>query len=159
MTILFDDMFGVLTFNYGWIGRYPICFLNEDLAIELCISCDEGDAIGQGQREAFLRFDANKDTLISRAEVAIFNHYQSICMERRAQFGVESADEFAPLITEIIQLKSLVHVVTLMIKRSNDIEDRVVALLFDCSWEPELGLAVQFESEIIELVGIQDLVL
>ena len=65
----------------------------------------------------------------------------------------------APLITEISQLKPLVRATGLLIQDAWDIEDRRLGLLFECAWEPEHGLAVKFENEVIEEVGFQDVVL
>ncbi|WP_425557580.1 DUF6985 domain-containing protein [Herbaspirillum huttiense] len=35
----------------------------------------------------------------------------------------------------------------------------MVGVLFQCTWEPELGLAVKFVNEEVEEVGTQDIVL
>ncbi|WP_407665834.1 DUF6985 domain-containing protein [Mycolicibacterium aubagnense] len=35
----------------------------------------------------------------------------------------------------------------------------MIGLLFDCTWEPELGVAVKFVDETVAEVGPQDIVL
>jgi hypothetical protein len=48
----------------------------------------------------------------------------------------------------------------MIIQRSfTDPRERVVGLLFDCSWDVSLGLAVKFINEHLSEVGTQDIVL
>ena len=47
----------------------------------------------------------------------------------------------------------------IVVQQSFGAEERVIGLLFRCTWEPELGLAVKIVNEEIEEVGTQDIVL
>ena len=69
------------------------------------------------------------------------------------------ADKIAPLITRKEQLKPLLTPTQVPIRRAHGKPTRIVGLLFNCSWEPELGLALKFADEKIEDIGPQDIVL
>ena len=159
MNTLHDDVIGDLSYEYGWIKRYNIKFFGLPIDIQLTIPCDEGAAIENAQRSAFALFDANKDLYLQHAEVAIFNHYLDVCDECRAQFGSEFADKLAPIITTPGQIKPLVSPTQIIFQQSFTSGKRIVGLLFNCSWAPELGLAVKFIDELIVEVGPQDIVL
>ncbi|WP_406851113.1 DUF6985 domain-containing protein [Herbaspirillum huttiense] len=64
-----------------------------------------------------------------------------------------------PKIENSLQLKSLIKPTEIVIQQSFGTGDRVVGVLFQCTWEPELGLAVKFVNEEVEEVGTQDIVL
>ncbi len=159
MKKLKDSILGDLSYEYGWTRPYSCIFLGKKVSVNLAISCDEGDEIEYSQREAFLRFDEKVDLFLAQAEGAIFDYYQNNCEECRARFGAEFADELAPIIHSQSQLDTIVLPTEIIIKQSFGSNKRIVGLLYDCSWEPSLGLAVKFVDECLEEVGIQDIVL
>ena len=159
MDFLKDDELGEFTYSYGWVREYTIQLFGDDVNVQLVIPCDEGDDIEEAQRAAFLAFDANKDAFATQAECAIFDHYLTVCGGCRARFGVEFADKLAPLISEMTQIKGLVKATQVVVQQTFGTGDRVVGLIFICSWEPELGLAVRFVNEHIDEVGPQDIFL
>lgn len=159
MSVLKDDEIGEFSYFYGWVRDYTIKFFGEFVNVQLVIPCDEGDDIEDAQRAAFLAFDADKDAYVQQAERVIFDHYMTICDDCRARFGVEFADKLAPVITEMSQIKRLIKATQVVIQQSFKSGDRVVGLMFTCSWESELGLAVKFINEHIDEVGPQDIVL
>ena len=154
-----DTLFGAMTYDSRWVGRYSYELFGKVVNVKLVVPCDEGDEIEPAQREAFSAFNAMRDELTKQAEAAIFTYYQSEVDEWRDQVGEESADSLAPLISQPAELASLIEATDIIIQRTYDSEDRVVGLLFSCSWDPELGLAVKFLNEEIEEVGPQDIVL
>ncbi|WP_052135326.1 DUF6985 domain-containing protein [Collimonas arenae] len=160
MTIVFDSTFGNIHFDddTGWIGSYVYPFLRSKVAVELNLGGEENENISSTQQDAFVLFDGNSVELCRQAEDAIFRHYQSRCKDLRGQFG-DNADEYMPFIDNKTQLKSLVTPVALMVKESLTSTDRIIGLLFNCSWEPSLGLAVRFVNEVVREVGPQDIVL
>jgi hypothetical protein len=125
----------------------------------LVVPCDEGEQIEQSQREDFIKFDAQKEDLIDKAEAAIFDYYLGIVDEYRERVGAEFADRTAPEIDEISQLRTLIDPTETIIQQSFGEDERIVGLLFDCSWDPSLGLAVKFVNERLDEVGVQDIVL
>ncbi|MDP1978673.1 hypothetical protein [Undibacterium sp.] len=159
MKKLKDQILGDLSYEYGWTRPYGCIFLGKKVSVNLAISCDEGDEIESSQREAFQRFDEKADSFLAQAEVAIFEYYQSNCQEYRDRFGIEFADEMAPIIHSQSQLGTIVLPIEIIIKQSFGANERIVGLLYDCSWEPSLGLAVKFVDECLEEVGVQDIVL
>ena len=154
-----DTLFGAMEYDYGWIGGYSYKLFGEHVNVSLVVPCDEGDEIEPTQRKAFSAFNAKRDELAAQAEAAIFDYYQREVEGWRDQFGVESADELAPVINEPAELASLIEPTEIIIRRTHGSADRVVGLLFSCSWAPQLGLAVKFFNESIEEVGPQDIVL
>lgn len=159
MRTLHDELFGELSYEYGWVRNYFISFFNETVPVQLVIPCDEGDEIEPAQRIAFTRFDTNKDLYMHQAEEKIYEHYQSVCEEYRERFGVEFADKLAPIIREQREIKPLVKPTQVVIQQTFGSSERVVGLLLTCSWEPELGLAVKFVGDTVSEVGPQDIVL
>lgn len=154
-----DNIIGRLVYEYGWCRDYTLTIFGVATSTRLTVPCDEGADIEAAQREAFAQFDARKDDLALIAEEAIFHHYQDGCIEYRERFGDLLADELAPVVSEKAEMQKLVTLTGVVIQQSFGANDRVVGLLFDCSWEPDLGLAVKFVNEVIDEVGPQDIVL
>jgi len=159
MGIMKDDVMGQMSYEYGWVRNYSIPFFGESVDVQLVVPCDEGDEIEEAQRAAFLHFDANKSLYMQQTQEAIFNHYLEVCEEYRERLGGQFADKMAPIVTEEIQLKPLIKPTQVIIQQSFSSNQRVVGVLFDCSWEPELGLAVKFVNSDLDEVGPQDIVL
>jgi hypothetical protein len=154
-----DTLFGAMTYDSRWVGRYSYRLFGKLVNVRLVVPCDEGDEIEPAQREAFSAFNAKRDELTMQAEAAIFTYYQNEVKGWRHQFGAESADRMAPVINQPAELASLIEATDIIIRRTYSSADRVIGLLFSCSWDPELGLAVKFLNEAIEEVGPQDIVL
>jgi hypothetical protein len=154
-----DQILGNLSYEYGWTRAYHCIFLGKKVSVKFVVSCDEGDEIEYSQREAFQRFDEKADAFLAQAEEAIFDYYQNNCQEYRDRFGIEFADEMAPIIHSQSQIGTIVLLTEIFIKQSFGANERIVGLLYDCSWEPSLGLAVKFVNECLDEVGIQDIVL
>ncbi|WP_071849853.1 hypothetical protein [Duganella sp. HH105] len=159
MTTLHDDVLGDLSYEYGWIRPYRVQFAGSMTDIQLVVPCDEGDSIEDAQRAAFTEFDTAKNLYAQQAETAIYHHYLSACAEYRERFGPDFADQMAPIIIEQRQIVPLITPTQLIIQQSFSTGDRVVGLLYMCSWEPELGLAVKFVNGSIDEVGTQDIIL
>lgn len=154
-----DTLFGAMEYDHGWVGRYSYRLFGELVNVSLAVPCDEGAEIEPAQREAFAAFNSKRDELVAQAEVAMFTYYQNEVEGWRDQFGAESADRLAPVIDRPAELASLVEATGIIIQETFGSGDRVVGLLFSCSWAPQLGLAVKFLNEAIEEVGPQDIVL
>jgi hypothetical protein len=159
MKFLQDDVLGKLAYDYGWTREYTYPLMGRTVAVTLVIPCDDGAKIEEAQREAFARFDASKDRLMISVERSIFDYYRSICDAYRERLGVEFADARAPKIHDIGQLASLVNPTELIVQQSFKSGARIIGLLFRCSWDPELGLAVRLVDEQVDEVGAQDIVL
>jgi hypothetical protein len=159
MNAIHDPVLGDLTYHYGWVRDYGMRVFDAEVTVQLFIACAEDAEIEAAQRAAYEAFNGSKDALVEQAEPALFSYYTGIVGELREQFGAPLADEMAPLITRKEQLKSLLTPTQLFIQRAFGKPTRIVGLLFNCSWEPELGLAVKFVDEKIVDIGPQDIVL
>ena len=159
MKFLRDDVLGELSYEYGWTREYNYPLWGRAVTVKLIVPCDEDAEIEDAQRDAFARFDESKGEMVALAERAVFDYYQSICNEYRERLGVKLADAHAPRIQKIDQLEALIIPTEVVIQQSFKSGERIVGLLFRCSWEPELGLAVKFVDAEVEEVGTQDIVL
>lgn len=155
---LSDPLFGDLIYDYGWLGKFPISFFGERIEIQLSVRCDEGSAIEPIQRDAFSRFREQADLRVQTAVHAIFSHYQAECKDLRARFGA-FADEWAPVIETEQEIGRTIQLTELFIPYSFHEGERVVGLLFSCTWEQELGFAAKFVDEELVEIGPQDIVL
>jgi len=158
MQRLQDDVLGDLEYQYGWTRPYTYPLFGDLINVKLIVPCDVGAEIEEAQREAFLNFDKNKSELMLLAEQSLFDYYQRICDEYRSIVGTELCDTRCPKIENSLQLKPLIRPTEIVIQQSFG-TDRIVGVLFQCTWEPELGLAVKFVNEEVEEVGTQDIVL
>jgi len=158
MNLIKDEAFGELRFEHLWVRDYRLQLFGREYPVRLLVEGDEGIPVEQAQREAYLRFEKRKDQLLKQAEDALFAHYQEVAPECRARFG-SSADELAPVLGDTQALARLVRPKEIIFQESYKPDQRVVGLLFDCSWEPELGLAVKFVNEAVDEVGPQDIVI
>lgn len=149
-----DDLFGNIEYDLQWTGRCSLTIFGASVVASLCIPCDEGDEIEAYQREAFVEFQKHMDAMCMLAEEAIFDYYQRILPDCRARFGLEFADQLAPEIASPSELGRLVIPTEVIIQRSFiDPPERVVGLLFDCTWDTSLGLGVKFVDGSLDEVG------
>jgi hypothetical protein len=65
----------------------------------------------------------------------------------------DEADEYAPIIESKDDLMELVKPQSIMI--CNDIDNRVINLLFWTKWDQKMGIGIQLVNEKIELVATQ----
>jgi hypothetical protein len=158
MNLIKDEAFGELRFEHLWVGDYRLQLFGREYPVRLLVEGDEGVPVEPAQREAYLRFEKRKDQLLKQAEDALFAHYQEVAPEYRAQFG-RRADELAPELRDKQELARLVEPKEIFFQESYKPDRRVVGLLLECSWEPELGVAVKFVNEAVDEVGPQDIVI
>jgi hypothetical protein len=156
---MLSKVFGDLEYQYGWIGKYELRIFGATLAIKLVVPCDEGADIEPAQMDAFVRFEESGHRASTSLESTLFDYYLAIVEERRAMAGPGLADTVAPVIETPDQLAALIAPTELIVQQSLGSKQRVIGLLFRCSWDPELGLAVKFVDERIHEIGPQDIVL
>ena len=132
----------------------------KDLDLALVVPTDEDRLITDHQREAFRKFQDNRSRLLSDAEVGVYEYYQGSLGKIRHQLGDALADRMAPFIDSPASLNVVLTPTEIIVQEDLlKTGKRVVGLLFDCSWNPSLGLAVRFENETIAEIGTQDIVL
>jgi hypothetical protein len=153
-----DFVLGELKYDYGWSRPYNLEFFGESYPVRLVIPCDEDSDIDSAQRDAFINFEKSIHRLLANAEEAVFGYYQTIRDEYREKLG-EFADEKAPIVAEKQEMKKIITPAEVILQESFGSDERIVGLLFDCSWDPALGVAVKIVNEVIGEVGPQDIVL
>ncbi|MFV8308223.1 DUF6985 domain-containing protein [Mycobacteroides chelonae] len=157
-----DPLFGEIAYTEpcGWEGICTFFFLGREVTVPLALGgWDENDAVEPVQRDAFEQFILRKEKLCALADDALCAHYLERQPELREQFG-DSADRLMPIIAGKQDLTRLVTPDFLLVANSlRASNDRVVALLYNCTWAVDLGLAVKFVNECVNEVGAQNLVL
>lgn len=159
MNTILDPVFGEMSYQNGWIRAYHISFSGDDYCVQLFVQCGKASQIENAQRAAFLEFDKRREVLLSQASIELLKYYTRIYKGIRKRIGEDSADNVAPAVRVESELRKLVKPTHVYVKRTFGSEERVVGLLFDCSWNSSGGLAVKFVDEEIEEVGSQDIVL
>lgn len=156
-----DDLFGKLEYkNNFWRGKTTIRMFDLEKEILLSVDAHENADFSNVQREAFLNFIQDMKNIINEAEEQVYDYYSENFKEYREVLGNKSeADNFAPKIDSISDLKRLVNPTELIVRRVRKNGKRILGLLCDVSWDSENGLGIKIEDETVEEVGYQDIVL
>lgn len=158
MSKIVDETFGVIEFDYYWEGSTEIEIYGKRRTIKLSIDGDDGGEFQDEQKTAFTNFNSRKKELLELAEIEIYKYYLSVYEEIRDMVG-ESADDVAPHINNKEDISRIVTPKELLVRTVHNNGIRRIGLLFECTWEPEHGLAVRFENENITEVGFQDIII
>ncbi|MEN3225150.1 MULTISPECIES: DUF6985 domain-containing protein [Mycolicibacterium] len=157
-----DTVLGAIAYSEpgGWEGTYTILFLGREVTVRMALGgWDEADPVEAVQREAVEQFTARKAELCGQADDALYAEYLQRQPELREQFGGD-ADRLMPIIDGKEGLSALVTPDFFQVPLPRrGLTDRVVALMYNCSWDVELGLAVKFVNEAVAEVGPQNIVL
>lgn len=155
-----DALFGDIEYDNGWVGQCAWPFFSMVSLTRLVIPCDQGAEISAVQRQAYAAFERHKDGMCKNAEDAILAYYRENLPDLHARFGPQFANQWAPKVANLQSLSRLVTPLEVIIQESFGLPaQRLVGLLFDCTWEPSLGLAVKFTDERLSGVGTQDIIL
>jgi len=161
MEKIFDELFGELTYNLSWIGKTILSIFGVEHEVGLHIRCNEGENITANQRQVYINFEQHSTEILKNTEMAIFNYYLEVCQDYQARLqDAELIKKNAPVITRICELKDLVEAQTLLIDYDYQDEKPIrMGILFECTWEPEHGVAVRIENGEIVETGFQDIVI
>ena len=159
---MIDPVLGAVAYSEprGWEGTYTLLFLGREMAVRMALGgWDEADPVEPVQREAVEQFTARKAELCGQADDVLYVEYLRRQPELCEQFG-DDADRLMSIIDGKEGLSTLVtpDFVQVPLPRRGS-TDRVVALMYNCAWDVELGLAVKFVNESIAEVGPQNIVL
>lgn len=152
------EIFGKIQFDYSWERIVKVAFGGKERLVTLVINGEEDASFEQSQINSFIKFFNDKDKYLLEAENEIFKYYQEVCSDYRDRLE-EDVDEFAPIVSGKKEFDKLVELTQIFIPYSFGEDIRKVGLLFNCTWEPEHGLAVKFINEEIVEVGYQDIIL
>lgn len=137
MNILNDLVLGELTFDMWWFREYEITVFGRKYLVPLIVQTFDEDGISDNQREAFLEFEKNKNSIISSMEIAILAYYK---------------ENFSPNANSIEDVSTLVELLKIKILSSDDL--RELGFIFNASFDPELGVGVLVVNENIEEVDV-----
>ncbi len=155
-----DKIFGQIIYKDLWLGSTELAIFGETKKIELSIYGEEDEEFTSNQQEAFVNFTKKMQEISKESEMQIFKYYLENVEDYRAmKIDLNEVDKVAQRIPSIDKLKQLVIPKGLLLQYDFGDDIRRVGLLFDCSWEPEHGLAVKIENEKVIEVGFQDIVL
>ncbi len=157
-----DAVLGEIAYSepMGWGGSYTFLFLGHEVTVRMALGgWNEEDPVTPVQRDAVEQFSLRKAELCEQADDALYAEYQKRLPELREQFG-DDADKLMPIIADKQGLAKLVGPDFFLVaypRRGST--DRIVALMYNCTWDVELGIAVKFVNEQIAEVGPQNIVL
>ncbi|HOJ79056.1 MAG TPA: hypothetical protein PL158_13325 [Bacillota bacterium] len=151
-----DELFGYLEYDFLWQGQMELKIYNRSYNVLLSIECDEDEDISELQRQSMVEFLKNEAKIINEVEQAIFQYYQSICSLKREK-NVKNIDEIAPIVYRIDEVGKLVKPVNFYIRNTE--AERTISILFECTWDFDLGVGVQLVNEKVTNVGVQNDVL
>jgi hypothetical protein len=125
------------------MSKSKITIWGRDLELDIIFDCYEGEDVLDTQRDALSKFlDAQEAVTTSE------NAVKQYCVKRsEGKIVGETTDIFKCLRPE-----------SLYVQRRND-EKRVVGILCEFAFDPELGAAIVFENEKYKEVGPQNIIL
>lgn len=160
---LSDEVLGDLTlWLRAWARPITYRIFGVDQSMRLLVYAGEGKDILDCQKEAFKNFMASGPKLTRAIEERILEHYLSEAPELRERTGPEFSASNIPEIRDPSELNQLLNPLDLSILyplSQNRDKDRIVGISFDCSWAPDLGLAVRIENEAIVQIGPHEIIL
>lgn len=149
-----DDLFGDLSVGFmAYDGQCDVPLFGETKKFDLTIRTFEDGKIDDAQREIFADLMAHKEAYAQQAENAVFHYYLSECDDFREMLDPETADENAPIITEISQLKNLISGGGVSISPF-ELHGKSFVLFYDGSWDEE-GVGVRFVDGVVVKVSEQ----
>lgn len=157
---MIDNTLGEISYSEeaGWEGTYSYRFLGRQVTVVLYLGGDEGVPVDDIQRDAVRMFTLRKDELCAQADDALYAYYLDRLPDLRYQFG-DSADNLMPIVDNQEGLAQLVTPDGICVNEPLASKDRVIGLLYRCTWDTSHGLAVKIVNETINEVGPQDIVL
>lgn len=153
-----DELFGELSYDYLWEGKAKIKLYETEYELNLNIDGEEDDEIRQIQRESFIFYKKNENDIAKQIEKEIYNYYKSIYKYIRERNDVNILKK-APDVTNYLDMEKLIKPITLCIPYLDDDENREIDILFECTWDFDLGMGVRILNEKVAKIGVQNDVL
>lgn len=140
--------------DFGW----NIDLHHPLMAAEITLSVDgEADQPPAAwQRAVYDEFMQHSERLTTQVYQGIFDYYQSVAPAYRDQYQQHDWQQALPEITQVAQIKPLLTPAGIVVPDLFP-EHGEIGLLFECSWEPEHGLAVKIQHNQVVEVGFQDI--
>lgn len=161
---MFDEVFGEVVFDYGYVAKKEITFFGNTQEVEIHIGGEEGEEIAQAQRDAYEALMKNWEEMQHKVAAAILEYYNE---DEKGAYGPDDEDEFAewwPDIDSEDELVEKLHLDTIIIQEEYLMEmngENPVYILFDRDWGGEdlddNGVAVLIEDGEVSEVGYKDM--
>lgn len=149
---MFDEIFGEVTFDYGYVAKKEITFLGNTQEVEVRIGAEEDEEITQVQRDAYEALMQNWEEMQHKIAAAILQYYNE---EEKESYGPDDEEESAewwPDIDSEEELAKKIHFDTIIVPADYIMEikgENPVYVLFDRDWGGEdledNGVAVLIE--------------
>lgn len=152
--VMFDKVFGELTYDYNWNGELELNWFGEIKKIDLVIYCEEDEKFDDLQYQSFQKFIDNWKEIESFLLDKILLYY----IDLREELGFsDDSDKNYPEVTSVREIKEMIELDMIVIPYSDIYDGRSVAMAFSCDWDAENGLGVLLVNEKIEEIGYQDI--
>ncbi len=154
------DVIGTLVYlkNDLWKGIITIVFFDKACEIPLSARISEtGSTANQVAAlvAALENFKRQHKRIMDDVQNHLFQYYMSEIEQYRAQVGAVTADHpTVPIITSVKEMANLVEPKSVYCPYG-----KRFGLLFNCTWEPELGVGVVIENDGVKAIGPQDILL
>ncbi len=154
MTMINDEIFGELEYDYTWYRKDHMLFAGKKEEIVILVAGDEEGDFEEGQYEAFKMLNNKWDEIQEMLLEKILEYY----MGRREELGYEiEQNKDYPEILSTKQLLEHITLVGIKIPYAEIYGGRSVGLSFDCTWDKENGLGARLSDENVIRVGFQDI--
>lgn len=151
-----DEVFGELSFSYGWNGKHFIELNGKMYPLFIKISADSESDISDSQRNAFKEYLNHEHDIWKNALILILDYYLSDIEEYRSMYEDE-ADDYAPYISTPDDLLSIIKPQGLFLPSKSTKMD--LGILLTCTWDEEAGIGLRVKNGKIIEVGSQDIAL
>lgn len=154
-----DEVFGCLKYDCYWERVYLITMFNRKIDIYLSVTGEEDEEIEEAQRNAFLYFEANKESIIKNAEEELLKYYIQNYEEFADGINEEKLREVLPRISTVKELGKIIEPTMIKFPYSFGSNMNKFGILFGCEWDDEGGIAIRFENQKIVEIGPDDIML
>ncbi|MCU0293407.1 MAG: hypothetical protein MUF10_15700 [Thermoanaerobaculaceae bacterium] len=159
MRVVDDPVVGRVAYvRFFWEREESIRLFERDYSVRVRFRGDEDAPLEDAQRCAYAGFRSHRSKLLADAECAVHRYYGEIVAEYREMLG-DDAERAAPVVTTLAELGAIITPTYLLVPRTSRLDQRVVGLICECTWDPSVGLGVRFLNEAVAEVGAQDVVL
>lgn len=162
---MYDEVFGEVTFDYGYVAKKEITFFGNTQEVEVRIGANENEEIAQIQRAAYEALMQNWEDIQHKIATAILQYYNE---EEKGSYGPDDDEEeiaeWWPDIDSEDELVKKIHLDAIRIKKEHLMKRKgknPIYVLFDCDWGGEdyddNGVAVFIEDGEVSKVGYKDM--
>ena len=153
-----DEVFGNLTYDYLWEGIVKIKLYDKDYELGLGINGEEEEGITQIQRDSYILYKKNENEIAKQIQIAIYNYYKEIYKYEREKNDINILNK-VPDVSEYLEMEKLITPIKFCIPELDDDENREIDILFDCTWDFDLGMGIRIVNEKVTKIGVQNDVL